>query len=209
MSHIHNLIRTLLLTACVRTAQAQPASGVRVSASRNVLADVSDWAAHPLIEPHLAAHPTNARHLLAAVTVVGNSKEPFGLEQRCATLLSLDGGSTWVRHEFPVEGCGDPWVAITPAGEALFVAMSMRPYPSGSEKRSTELVVFRSADGGRTWAESPWRLDWRHDHGGGCGARPRNNSTLPDADGRPEAPGDARGRDPGRGPTTADSAIRR
>jgi hypothetical protein len=115
----------------------------------------------PLVEPHLAVHPSNPNHLLGA-TIVSDVAAAWGETQTCSSFLSLDGGTTWERHDFPITGCGDPWVAITPDGHAVLTAL-------GAHKALTQqdgggLVVFHSADGGRTWDEKPVGLGRGHDH---------------------------------------------
>jgi hypothetical protein len=115
----------------------------------------------PLVEPHLAAHPSKSNHLLAA-TIVGETARAWGDAQICASFLSIDGGQQWARHDFAIAECGDPWVAITPAGDAVFVALgkhaALPDQPRGG------LVVFHSADGGLTWDQKPVGLGTGHDH---------------------------------------------
>jgi hypothetical protein len=109
----------------------------------------------PLVEPHLAAHPVNPNHLLGA-TIVSDTSRAWGETQICSSLLSLDGGKTWERHDFPIPGCGDPWVAITPSGHAVFAAIGTQ--------NGGGLLVFHSADAGRTWDQQPADLGRGSDH---------------------------------------------
>jgi len=62
----------------------------------------------PLVEPHLAVHPTNPNHLLAAA-IAGDKADAFSDKQTCSSFLSTDGGRTWQRHDFQVSDCADPW----------------------------------------------------------------------------------------------------
>lgn len=117
----------------------------------------------PLIEPHLAVHPADPRHLLAAA-IVADTATTYQARlraQRCATFLSTDGGGTWQRHDLPVPGCYDPWVVITPDGHAALAVLSIREHRGTSQ---TELLVYHSADGGRTWDDEPESLGRGHDH---------------------------------------------
>jgi hypothetical protein len=119
--------------------------------------------AHQLIYPHLAIHPTNPEHLLGTVWVTGPAAtlQERGALDRCATMLSLDGGRSWRRHDFPYDHCGDPWVAFTADGRAVFTAMVR--HPSVPDRRST-VVMYHSADGGSTWNEPSANLGYGHDH---------------------------------------------
>jgi hypothetical protein len=59
-----------------------------------------------------------------------------------------------MRHDFQLKDCGDPWIALLPNGNAIFLALN-----------GSELLAFRSSDGGRTWNDSPVSFGRRHDHG--------------------------------------------
>ncbi len=109
----------------------------------------------PLVEPHLAVHPTNANHLVAGVIVA--SKNDLG-ELDCAALASFDGGQSWTRHDLGLKSCADPWVAILPNGTAVLTVLGA---PEGKEDG---LLVYRSEDGGRTWNIPPVSLGRSHDH---------------------------------------------
>lgn len=115
------------------------------------------------IEPHLSANPRNADHLIAGVFLVGRQGDPrredSEFQSTCAALTSYDAGRTWTRHDFPVLECIDPWTAIRPDGSAAFAMLGKMP---GSRNRG--LMVFSSADGGRTWSGSPVFLGSGNDH---------------------------------------------
>jgi hypothetical protein len=110
---------------------------------------------HPLTEPHLAANPRNAGHLVASVIVV---TKPDLTERSCSALASFDTGRTWKTHDFAVKACGDPYAAILPDGSALVSML-------GTVADTAHLFVFRSADGGLTWSERPVVFPGQHDHG--------------------------------------------
>jgi hypothetical protein len=99
----------------------------------------------PLVEPHLAVHPGNPEHLLAAVMVSVPAEELAEIRARitCSALLSLDAGETWERHDFQIRTCYDPWMALLPDGRAVFTAVGA--HPSFGELR--RLLVFRWTHG--------------------------------------------------------------
>ena len=111
------------------------------------------------IEPHLVADPFDPNHLLAGVFLVSKLGDPrnpnFETDIACAALTSFDGGQRWLRHDFPVKGCADPWVALLPTGSAIFLATLVR----------SELLAYRSTDGGRIWSDTAVRFGRGHDHG--------------------------------------------
>lgn len=138
---------------------------------RPVAINAGDLAA---IEPHLSAHPRDPNHLLGGVFLIRRLGDPrddnFAADMVCSALTSFDAGLNWHRHDFPDPSCADPWTAFLPNGNALFVGLG-----------KAGLQVFRSADGGRTWNDSPFNLGPRHDHGSigvDAGAGPRRGSAY-------------------------------
>lgn len=115
------------------------------------------------IEPYLSANPRNADHLVAGVFLVRRQGDPRRADREfqstCAALTSYDAGRSWARHDFPVLECIDPWTAIRPDGSAVFVMLGKTP-----DSVDRGLLVFSSADGGRTWSDSPVFLGYGHDH---------------------------------------------
>jgi hypothetical protein len=104
----------------------------------------------PLVEPHLAAHPTDPKRLVAAAIVVPGGDVG---QTDCATFSSSDGGATWARKDLGVRGCADPWVAFLPDGTAVLAVLA----GEGS------LFVYRSTDGGASWTKTV-DLGAGHDH---------------------------------------------
>ncbi len=162
---MHRLIKSLALfgfALLLRTALVC-AQEIQVS-NRTLVSQSSDYL---IIEPQLTVHPTNPKHLLAAAFVGPVSLSPREGQENvpkwtCASFLSLDGGSTWKRHDFPITRCVDTWVAITPDGQAVFSAVGA---VTGLEQQgSVGLIVYHSADGGRNWDEKPLGLGPHHDH---------------------------------------------
>ncbi|MBI2537173.1 MAG: exo-alpha-sialidase, partial [Gemmatimonadetes bacterium] len=117
-----------------------------------------------LVEPHLAAHPTDPHHLLAVGWVTTASALTAAREGRsvahCATFLSSDSGRSWARRDLTSAGCGDPWVALTAQGPAVLTALGRHASLPDSGQ---QLLVFFSGDGGRTWHDVPQSLGRGHD----------------------------------------------
>ena len=111
----------------------------------------------PLVEPHLAAHPRDANHLLAGA-IVSDAAAPFAATQACASLVTFDTGRTWATHVFDIQGCGDPLVAVVTVGDYCLTALGRRSVAAGQR-----LWLYRSGDGGRTWLE-PIDFGTGHDH---------------------------------------------
>lgn len=143
------------------TATRQPADTlIAVSEDRPVSISAGGL---PTVEPHLAADPRNADHLVAGVFLVrkqGDPRRPNSeFQSTCAALTSFDAGRTWARHDFSVLECIDPWVAIRTDGSAIFSMLGKLP-----SSRDHGLHVFRSTDGGLTWNDRPVALGSGHDH---------------------------------------------
>ena len=114
----------------------------------------------PISEPHMAVDPRNPNHLLIGVMVNGIPTSPT-VDHGCATFMSTDGGEHWTRHDFANKNCYDPWVVFLPDGSALFSTLGVDPILAGQDEG---LLVYRSPDGGRTWAKRPAGLSWGWDH---------------------------------------------
>lgn len=91
----------------------------------------------PHIEPHVAVHPANPDHLVgAAVTVMDSTV--------ISLFVSVDGGQSWSRTLFP--RCWlDPWITFGADDTVFFACLE--------NKDRVAVLVYRSADGGRTWNE--------------------------------------------------------
>jgi hypothetical protein len=113
-----------------------------------------------LAEPILAVDPAHPNHLLGAsmVEAAGASFEERVTQQTCASFVSVDAGKNWQRHDFPITRCFDPWVAITPNGDAVLSVIGRHP------SLDEGLFVFHSPDGGRTWDDTPVQLGRGYDH---------------------------------------------
>jgi hypothetical protein len=133
--------------------QKQDSNGkIQVGEDRLVSTEKTDF---PLIEPHLAVNPKNPNNLLAGSIVV-TKPDLSGLD--CATFTSLDGGQTWKRRDFGLATCADPWIAFMLDGTAVFSVLETTA--SGED----QLLIYRSKDGGQSWADKPVNLGAGHDH---------------------------------------------
>jgi hypothetical protein len=143
-----------VLLADIPHVQTDGGPVVRVGTDQSVSTSLP---ARPLVEPHLAANPTNPRHLVGAAIM--SVREEAALSQtRCVALATFDGARTWVTHEFGVPWCNDPWVAILDDGTAIFVGLEIQ------NRRVVHLWLFRSPDGGRTWSTNGHSFGPGHDH---------------------------------------------
>jgi hypothetical protein len=156
LSRIRFLGSVVLLTAAALPLAA--ADAPRVVVGPNML--VSRDGDFPHIELIVAANPKNVKNLLGgAITYT----RPNG-GTACRTYATLDGGATWHASEFPEQvewGGGDPYVAFTPQGTALFCALTMANDENARQRAF--LHVWRSEDGGRTWQQKPADLGGSYD----------------------------------------------
>ena len=147
----------MLLLSITSTTRAQDRVVVVVGANIPV---TRGWESRPLIEPHLIAHPRVPGHLLGTMMVT--TAAPDGtVEQPCATVLSVDGGLAWQQTTIDLVECGDPWLSMTPDGQAVLTVLGRT---SSMADSSPHLLAFSSLDGGRTWNASPQDLGSGHDH---------------------------------------------
>lgn len=114
------------------------------------------------VEPHVAINPTNPNNLIGTWQ---QDRWSNGGAQGIAVGASFDAGATWAISTLPVSRCGggnaanggdferasDPWVTFSPNGIAyqLSLGLSGTALQAGS---SSAMLVSRSIDGGRTWA---------------------------------------------------------
>ncbi len=106
------------------------------------------WAApggRPVVEPHLAAHPTDPSRLLGAAMLITDPERPFE-SARLVSFASRDAGATWTAAEFDAWGY-DPWAVFLPSGGAV---VSWLGTP-GRFTEETPIRLLRSADGGAHW----------------------------------------------------------
>jgi hypothetical protein len=115
------------------------------------------------VEPHLAADPRDAGHLVAAWQ---QDRWSNGSARALMAAASFDGGGTWSVHALPFSACAgegagrgaeylrtsDPWLAFGGDGTVFASAISTAggSFTPGSRNA---VLVSRSADGGRTWSD--------------------------------------------------------
>ncbi len=118
-------------------------------------------------EPFVAISPLDPDHLVAAWQ---QDRASNGGARALVSATSFDGGRTWTRTMHPMSRCGgaatgapgdqerasDPWVDFGPDGTVYLMGLSFSGtnFTPGS---SSEMLVSRSVDGGRTWGP-PQRL---------------------------------------------------
>jgi hypothetical protein len=145
------------LGTCADATGAE-AEGPRISVGPNIL--VSRDGDIPHVELMLATSPRTAKNLLGgAITFT----RPSG-GMACRAYSSTDGGITWKASEFPEQadlGGGDPQVAYTAQGTALFIALAFVKDETGRGRAG--LHVYRSEDGGKSWG-APADLGYSYDH---------------------------------------------
>lgn len=142
------------VTASAQHANARP----RIVIGPDYL--VSRDGDRPHVEIMAAANPRNARNLLAGVITFTH---PDGGPATKA-YVSRDGGLVWDDISFPEQretGGGDPQVAFTAAGTAIFATLATGPDETGRTRAF--LHSYRSEDEGRTWSNA-YNLGASYDH---------------------------------------------
>jgi hypothetical protein len=114
----------------------------------------------PHVETMVAANPKNPRNLIGGSIVGGRPAGGY----HCKTYASHDGGLSWIDRSFPElvrHGGGDPQVAFTPSGSAIFTCLTFVVDDRGRTRAA--LYSWRSTDGGLTWV-GPSDLGVSYDH---------------------------------------------
>lgn len=112
----------------------------------------------PLTEPYLAVNPQEAKHIaIGTIVAPVDDQSPWS----CSAIVTRDGGDTWMRHDFPIDRCIDPWVLFV-EDSLLFTGIEIR---RDEEKENRfHLLLFRSDDGGETWSQDPEVIGKTLDH---------------------------------------------
>ncbi len=147
------LVASLLLSSAVETMGQTGSDEVHIAVGPDRLV-AADSQKRPLVEPHLAVRPGDANHMLAAAI----AEHPNLDSPDCAAFASADGGKTWTRHDLGLKDCGDPWVVVLEDGTAILTVLGNK------NQAATELLVYRSPDGGISWPDVPHSLGAGHDH---------------------------------------------
>lgn len=151
------LLAALLAPGAAGVAQ-EVKTGPRIVVGADYL--VSRDGDRPHVEVMAAANPKNPRNLLAGVITF---TRPDGGAATKA-YVSHDGGVVWEDITFAEQkemGGGDPQVAFTPAGTAIFATLAIGPDETGRTRAF--LHSYRSEDEGRTWSDA-YSLGASYDH---------------------------------------------
>lgn len=105
---------------------------------------------HAFVETQLSINPNDPNHMLAGAIMVDPTKEDVYWD---VALTTFDGGKNWNFHQFGVPQAADPWGIITESGEAIFSVLGY-----------SNLYIYHSPDGGRTWNSDSLDLGGAHDH---------------------------------------------
>ena len=139
------LRRVLLFCAALNLAstivfgqKTKPTAVLQVTGEHLAATDTGD---RPIVEPTLAIDPADSRHWVVAAIVAS----PDLSDSDCATMVTLDSGRTWERHDLHVPRCFDPWLAFVGGDEVLLAVLEKASY----------LRLFRSPDGGKSWLPLP------------------------------------------------------
>ena len=148
----------LLAVVLVVAESAAAAQEPRIVVGPDYL--VSRDGDRPHVEVMAASNPRDPKNLLAgAITFT----RPDGGAATKA-YVSFDGGVQWDDIVFPEQkehGGGDPQVAFTATGAAIFATLATRADETGRTRAF--LHAYRSEDGGRTWS-APFDLGASYDH---------------------------------------------
>lgn len=118
------------------------------------------WAARDEIEPHVAASPVDADHLVAAWMLRGHGG-PGAMQAS----WSADGGATWSDPmTLPMGECAgggaggryvsDPWVSIDAEGRAYVSGIEWAPGDDGADAVSRLVVAVSDSGGAGAWKRS-------------------------------------------------------
>lgn len=102
--------------------------------------------------PALAVDPTNSKRLFAAV--LGH---PYGPGPERGIFRSEDGGATWTKVLYKDDRTGGSDVVIDPKNPQVVYASlweeTLGPWEDGNNYSGTHGGLFKSTDGGSTWAQ--------------------------------------------------------
>ena len=136
----------LAAVAAVGAGADAPAPKPKIVVGPNIL--VSRDGDVPHVELMVATSPKSAKNLVGAGITATRPNGGWA----CRAYSSTDGGATWKASEFAEQvkwGGGDPQVAFTPQGTALFMALTFGKSDKGKDCAS--MHVWRSEDGGENW----------------------------------------------------------
>lgn len=153
------------LAGCLQPGAAPPPLTLACEAACAFTLATSDAYAW---EPHAAADPHDADHLVAAVALLRGGPAPDAFANDLLVAVTRDGGATWAQTTIPHgPGAGpghplagsralaDPNVAFLPDGTTLVsgLAYNLVAGPAGGVAQGFRIFVARSSDGGATFPE--------------------------------------------------------
>ncbi|HEY7114356.1 MAG TPA: sialidase family protein [Thermoanaerobaculia bacterium] len=148
----------LLAAAAALPCAAAAPDAAKIVVGPNMLA--SRDGDFPHVELVVAASPKSAKNLVGGA--ITYTRPEGGTANRA--YASTDGGASWKASEFPEQvqwGSGDPYVAFTPQGTAIFSGLAFIKDDKGQTRAA--LYVYRSEDGGLTWGKGI-DLGYSYDH---------------------------------------------
>lgn len=154
--------RAGLLLACLVVAAPALAAGPgpRIVVGPDYL--VSRDGGIPHAEMHVAVNPLDHKNLVGAS--IAASRPEGGWANR--VYVSRDAGATWRWVDLPEQlefGSGDPQVAFTPHGTALFIGLAFGSVKDANDTPRGGMHIYRSTDGGSTWRQTQV-VCCSHDH---------------------------------------------
>lgn len=142
-------------------SNAQEKKETQIIVSNNVVVG-SGSTATQLIEPHVTAHPTNPKHLIAVGTEHNTRDENESTDtDHCVAFLSLDGGLTWAKKDLPAKVGLDSWISLTDK-VAVLTTLGNDESTSDYNEEYYQLLTYFSTDGGTTWSKAQ-SLGYAHD----------------------------------------------
>jgi len=138
----------------VRPAQLDRDRSTRIGRTVTIR---SRFAGCPVVEPHVACHPSDPGHVLVAAMIVTDIANPYE-SCRLSSFVSEDAGATWTETAHDWWGY-DPWTAILATGETV---MSWLGTP-GRFGHRFPVQFFTSGDGGASWRPDVQTLAGAHD----------------------------------------------
>lgn len=105
-------------------------------------------------EVYVGADPENPKDLVGCSMI--EAKLPTTRITDSIVYSSFDGGASWtptLESDDALQGVGDPACVFGPGGKAYFVALAMETDGPLSTQYTSHMLVYRSANEGKTWSE--------------------------------------------------------
>ncbi len=104
-------------------------------------------------EVYVGTDPGNPKDLIGCSMI--EPKRPSTRLTDSIVYSSFDGGASWtptLESDAALQGVGDPACVFGPGGDAYFVALAMESGGPLSTMYTSHMLVYRSADEGKTWS---------------------------------------------------------